>query len=91
MGYSQHKVIRRSLDDTMRMADVECNISDSNKISGIDGRTMQCIVENVSDGFTEVDESKQDIYLPVELHEISYIRCRLLDHEMKAPLQYTTL
>ena len=88
VGYSQHKVIRRSLDDTMRMVDVECNIIESNKISGVDGRTLRCIVENVSDGFTEVDESKQDIYLPVELHEFSYIRCRLLDHETKAPLQY---
>ena len=88
VGYSQHKVIRRSLDDTMRMIDVECNIIESNKISGIDGRTLRCVVENVSDGFTEVDESKQDIYLPVELHEFSYIRCRLLDHETKAPLQY---
>ena len=45
----------------MRMIDVECNIIESNKISGIDGRTLRCIVENVSDGFTEVDESKQDI------------------------------
>ena len=88
VGYSQHKVIRRSLDDMMRMVDVECNIIESNKISGVDGRTLRCIVENVSDGFTEVDESKQDIYLPVELHEFSYIRCRLLDHETKAPLQY---
>ena len=70
------------------MVDVECNIIESNKVSGVDGQTLQCIVENVSDGFTEVDESKQNIYLPVELHEFSYIRCRLLDHETKAPLQY---
>ena len=88
VGYSQHKVIRRSLDDTMQMVDVEFNIIESNKISGVDGQTLRCIVENVSDGFTEVDESKRDIYLPVELHEFSYIRCRLLDHETKAPLQY---
>ena len=57
-------------------------------ISCVNGRTLRCIVENVSNGFPEVDESKQDLYLPVELHEFSYIRCRLLDHEMKAPLQY---
>ena len=88
MGYSQHKVIRRSLDDTMRMVDVECNIIESNKISDLNGRALRCIVEKVSDGFTEVDESKQDKYLPVELHEFSYIRCRLLDHETKTPLQY---
>ena len=69
----------------MRMVDVECNIIESNKISGVTGRTLRCIVENDSDGFTEVDESKQDIYLPVELHEF---RCRQLDHETKAPLQY---
>ena len=87
VGYSQHKVIKRSLDDTMRMVDVECTIIESNKISGVDGRMLRCIVETVSDGFTEVDESK-DIYLPVELHVFSYIRCRLLDHETKAPLQY---
>ena len=35
VGYSQHKVIRRSLDDTMRMVDVECNIIESNTISGV--------------------------------------------------------
>ena len=88
VGYSQHKVIRRSFDDTMRLVDVECTIIESNKISGVNGRTLRCIVENVSDGLTEVDESKQDIYLPIELHEFSYIRCRLLDHETKTPLQY---
>ena len=53
----------------MQMVDVECNIIESNRSSGVDGRTLRCIVENVSDGFTEVDESKQDIYLPVELDE----------------------
>ena len=88
VGYSQHIGIRRSLDDKMQMVDVECNIIESTRSSGVDGRTLRCIVENVSDGFAEVDESKQDIYLPVELHEVSYIRCRLLDHETKTPLQY---
>ena len=88
VGFSQHRVIRRSLDDTMRMIDVECNIIESNKFSGVNGRTLRCIVENVSNGFTEVEESKQDIYLPVELYEFSYIRCRLLDHETTTPLQY---
>ena len=88
VGYSQHKVIRRPLDDTMGMVDVECNIIESNTISGVNGQPLRCVVDNVSDGFTEVDESKQDIYLPVELHEFSYIRCRLLDHETKISLQY---
>ena len=88
VGFSQHRVIRRSLDDTMQMINVECNSSESNKSSGVNGQTLHCIEENARDGFTEVEESKQDIYLPVEWYEFSYIRCRLLDHETKTPLQY---
>ena len=82
------KVIRRSLDDATRMVDVEYNIVKSNNISGVNGRTIRCVVENVSGGFTDVEESKQGMYLPEELHEFSYIGCRLLDQETKTPLQY---
>ena len=70
------------------IVDIECSIVESNELSGVNGRTIRCVVNNVTNGFSEVDESKKDIYLPVECYEFSYIRCRLLDHMTKTLMQY---
>ena len=68
--------------------DIECSIVESNELSGVNERTIRWVVNNVTNGFTEVDESKQDMHLPVQFYEFSYIRCRLLDHMTKTLIQY---
>ena len=45
-------------------------------------------MEKASDVNTAVDESKQDMFLLIELREVSYIRCRLLDHASKEQIMY---
>ena len=85
---SAFKCIRHKEEDGSRIIDIECSIVESNKIAGIPGKTLRCVVDNVSDGTTEIPESKQDMYLPVELHEFSYISCRLLHHSTLTPIEY---
>ena len=85
---SKFKYVRHREEDGSRMIDIECSIIESNKIAGISGRTLRCVVDNLLDGITEVSESRQDMYLPIELHEFSYIRCRLLHHGTLVPLEY---
>ena len=62
---SKFKFIRHREEDGSRMIDIECSIIESNKIAGISGRTLRCVVDNLLDGSTEVSESRQDMYLPI--------------------------
>ena len=75
-------------DEINRRIDVEVSVIVSNMISGASGRIIRSVVENASDVNTEVDESRQDMYLPIEIKEFSYIRCRLLNHMSKEPIKY---
>ena len=75
-------------DEINRRIDVEVSVIGSNMISGASGRIIRSVVENASDVNTEVDESRQDMYLPIEIKEFSYIRCRLLNHMSKEPIKY---
>ena len=70
-----------------RRVDVEVCITASNTLSGTAGH-IRSVTENASDVNTEVDESRQAMFLPTEINEFSYIRCRLLHHVNKQPLQY---
>ena len=60
----------------------------SNKLSGTAGHIIRSDTDNASDVNTEVDESRQAMFLPIEINELSYIHCRLLHHVNKQPLQY---
>ena len=81
-GYKQHK------GEFRRILDVECSIVESNKIAGVKGKIIRSVVENAFDFNTDTEESRQDILVPIELHEFSYIRCRLLKHKTEEPLDY---
>ena len=83
------KIIKNVIDDEInRRVDVEVSIIASNKLSGTTGQIIRSVSENASDVNTEVDESKQDMFLPIQIKEFSYIRCRLLHHVNKQPLKY---
>ena len=83
------KIIKHKNDDEInRRVDVEVSIIASNKLSGTTGQIIRSVTENASDVNTEVDESRQDMFLPIQIKEFSYIRCRLLHHVTKQPLQY---
>ena len=81
-GYKQHK------GEFRRILDIECSVVESNKIAGVKGKIVRSVVENAFDFNTDTEESRQDILVPVELHEFSYIRCRLLKHKTDEPLDY---
>ena len=82
------KIIKHKNDDEInRRVDVEVSIIASNKLSGTTGQIIRSVTENVSDVNTEVDESRQDMFLPIQSKEFSYIRCRLLHHVNNQPLQ----
>ena len=83
------KIIKNVIDDEInRRVDVEVSIIASNKLSGTTGQIIRRVTENASDVNTEVDESKQDMFLPIQIKEFSYIHCRLLHHVNKQPLKY---
>ena len=83
------KIIKNVVNDEInRRVDVEVSIIASNKLSGTTGQILRSVTENASDVNTEVDESKQDMFLPIHIKEFSYIRCRLLHHVNKQPLHY---
>ena len=83
------KIIKNKTDDEInRRVDVEVSIIASNKLSGTTGQIIRSVTENASDVNTEVDESRQDMFLPIQIKEFSYIRCRLLHHVNKQPLRY---
>ena len=85
----RNKVLNGSTNDEItRRVDVEVSIIASNKLSGTAGHIIKSVTENASDVTTEVDEIRQAMLLPIEINEFSYIRCRLLYHVNKQPLQY---
>ena len=89
MATCVRKIIKTMVDDEIdRRVDVEVSIIASNKLSGTTGQIIRSGNENASDVNTEVDESKQDMFVPIQRKEYSYIRCRLLDHVNKQPLEY---
>ena len=69
---SRFKFIRHREEDGSRIIDIECSIIESNKIAGSSGRILRCVIDNLLDGITKVSESRQDMYLPIELNEFSY-------------------
>ena len=83
------KIIKTVIDDEInRREDVEVSIIANNNLSGTTGQIIRSVTENASDVNTEVDLSKQDMFLPIQSKEFSYIRCRLLHHVNKQPLKY---
>ena len=85
----RNKVLNVSTNnESNRRVDVEVSIIASNKLSGSAGHIIRSVTENASDVNTEIDESRQAMFLPIEINEFSYIHCRLLHHVNKQPLQY---
>ena len=83
------KVLNGSTNDEInRSVDVEVSIIATNKLSGTAGDIVRRVTENASDVNTEVDESRQAMFLPIQINEFLSIRCRLLHHVNKHPLQY---
>ena len=85
----RNKVLTVSTNDEInRRVDVEVSIIASNKLSGSAGHIIRSVTQNASDVNTEVDESRQTMFLPIEINEFSYIHCRLVHHVNKQLLQY---
>ena len=82
------KIIKNMSDDEInRRMDVDVNIITSNTLSGTTGQIIS-VNDNASDLNTDVDESRQDMFLPIQIKQFSYIRCRLLHHVNKQPVKY---
>ena len=64
------KIIKNmSNDEINRRVVVEVSIIASNKLPGTTGQIIRSVTENASDVNTEVDESKQDMFSPIQIKE----------------------
>ena len=64
------KIIKNMSDDEInRRVVVEVSIITSNKLPGTTGQIIRSVTENASDVNTEVDESKQDMFSPIQIKE----------------------
>ena len=75
--------------DRGRFIDIECDLLESNYISGIPGKILKTLHEGTPENMSEIyRESKHPTDVPLAITEFNTIRIRLLNHSTGEPVKY---
>eukprot|EP00112_Aurelia_sp_Birch-Aquarium-sp1_P014125 Seg3025.4 transcript_id=Seg3025.4/GoldUCD/mRNA.D3Y31 product="hypothetical protein" protein_id=Seg3025.4/GoldUCD/D3Y31 len=71
-----------------RLVDIECDLLESNYVSGAVGKILKTIHDDSSEVVEVSKEVERPTFLPMSITEFNAVRIRLLHHYTKQPLQY---
>ena len=71
-----------------QIIDIECDVVESDKLAGIKGKIIACIVDDKNDLQSATDEKMKDVLIPVEINQFAEIQCNLYKHNTKHKLVY---